>query len=69
MERHGDEIHITTEEARGGVTNHGVRYVLAIGLLLAILALSAVWITGALTGEQNPPKTSTNRPADNAAPF
>ena len=37
--------------------------------LLAILALSAVWITGALTGEQNPPQTAPNRPADNAAPF
>ena len=49
MERQGDEIHITTEEARAGTTPHIVRYVLAISLALAILALSAVWITGALS--------------------
>lgn len=49
MERHGDEIHITTEEARAGSTPHIVRYVLAISLALAILALSAVWIIGALS--------------------
>lgn len=49
MERHGDEIHITTEEARAGSTPHIVRYVLGISLTLAILALSAVWIIGALS--------------------
>jgi len=47
MEQQGDETHITTTEASGGVTNHGVRYVLLISLLLAILVLSAVWMTGA----------------------
>ena len=46
MERDGDEIHLSTEEASGGSTPHIVRYILAISLLLAILALSAVWITG-----------------------
>jgi hypothetical protein len=60
MERHGDEVHITTEEARGGVTNHGVRYVLAIGLLLAIVALSAIWITGAFEQPRYPePEAAT----------
>jgi hypothetical protein len=49
MERQGEETHITTNEARGGSTPHIVRYVLIISLLLAIGALSAVWITGALT--------------------
>jgi len=49
MERRGDEIHVTTEEASGGTTPHIVRYVLATSLLLAILALSAIWITGAAT--------------------
>jgi hypothetical protein len=33
----------------GGTTPNIVRYVLAISLLLAILGLSAVWITGAVT--------------------
>ena len=46
MERHGDEIHITTDEARGGSTPHIVRYVLGISLALVIIGLSAVWITG-----------------------
>ncbi len=49
MERQGDEIHVSSTEASGGVTHHGVRYVLAFSLLLAIALLSAVWITGALT--------------------
>jgi hypothetical protein len=48
MERQGDEIHVTTTEASGGSTPHIVRYVLAISLILAIGALSAVWIIGAL---------------------
>lgn len=52
MERHGEEVHVNSTEASGGVTRHGVRYVLLISLLLAIGLLSAIWITGALgTGE------------------
>ena len=69
MERQGDEVHVTTEEARAGETPHIVRYVLAISLLLAIAALSFIWINGALTGEQNPAQTPNGRPSDNAAPF
>lgn len=49
MERQGDEVHVTTDEARGGSTPHIVRYVLMISLSLAILAMSIIWITGALT--------------------
>ncbi len=45
----GDEIHIGTDEARSGETPHIARYVLAISLLLAIIALSLVWITGAIS--------------------
>ena len=52
MKMYGDEIHVSTTEASGGVTRHGVRYVLLISLLLAIGLLSAIWITGALgTGD------------------
>ncbi len=47
MERQGDEVHIETNEARGGSTPHIVRYVLAISLLLAVGALSLIWILGA----------------------
>lgn len=49
MERQGDEIHISTGEASGGSTPHIVRYVLAISLVLAIAALSAIWMIGAAT--------------------
>lgn len=52
MERHGKETHIPTHEARGGDTYGVVRWVLAIGLVLAIGALSLIWITGALTSAQ-----------------
>lgn len=47
MERHGDEIHLDTTEARSGVTNHGVRYVLMFSMAMAIVILSLIWITGA----------------------
>ena len=49
MERIGDETHITTTEASGGVKNHGVRYVLMFSLVIAIAVLSLIWIVGALS--------------------
>ncbi len=52
MKRQGEEVHLDTTEARSGDTPHVVRYVLIFGLLLAILALSAIWITGAVTSPQ-----------------
>lgn len=50
MERRDDEDHFGEDEASGGTKGHGVRYVLLIGLLLAIAAMSAVWIVPALAG-------------------
>ena len=49
MQRIGDETHISSTEASGGVKNHGVRYVLMFSLLIAIGVLSAIWISGALS--------------------
>lgn len=49
MLRDGEEVHISTDEARGGSTPHIVRYVLFFSLALVIVALSAIWITGAMT--------------------
>lgn len=57
MERHGEEVHVTTAEARGGSTPHIVRYVLLFSLVLAILALSAIWIIGAVTADRQPDMT------------
>ena len=34
----------STDDARGGVTGHGMRYVLAISLALAVVALVVVAI-------------------------
>lgn len=55
MERQGEEVHVTTDEARGGDTPNIVRYVLLIGLVLAIIALSVVWMTGASQAPQDRP--------------
>jgi hypothetical protein len=49
MERQGDEVHLTENEASGGEQPHIVRWVLAISLLLTVALLSAIWIIGALT--------------------
>lgn len=55
MERQGEEVHVTTGEARGGETPHIVRYVLMISLALVIVALSAIWMTGAMNAPQDRP--------------
>lgn len=47
-ERNG-EIHIDDEEASGGSKEGVVRWVLLISLLAAIIILSIIWMTGALT--------------------
>jgi hypothetical protein len=48
MHKDGDKIDVTEQEASGGVKHQGVRYVLAISLFLAIVVLSAMWMTGAV---------------------
>lgn len=68
MERQGDEVHIKTDEARGGSTPQIVRYVLAISLVLAILALSLVWISGALSRDTYPEPEALAPPTVETAP-
>ena len=43
-----DHVEVSETEASGGVKGQGVRYVLAISLLLAVILMSAVWIVPAL---------------------
>ena len=43
-----DHIEVTDEEATSAIKGQGVRYVLAISLVLAVIVLSAVWIVPAL---------------------
>lgn len=49
MERQGDEVHVSEEEASGGTQPHIVRYVLGVSLLLVVVLLSAIWIIGSVT--------------------
>jgi hypothetical protein len=49
MERQGDEVHVSEEEASGGVQPHIVRYVLGVSLLLVVVLMSAIWILGSVT--------------------
>ena len=49
MRRLGEEVHLDADEARAGDTPHIVRYVLMIGLFLAIVAMSVIWISGAVS--------------------
>ena len=65
MEQQGDELHAETDGARAGSTPNIVRWVLILGLLLAIVLLSITWITGALSmGERGSEATATDRLAD-----
>ncbi|UIP07748.1 hypothetical protein LY632_04940 [Erythrobacter sp. SDW2] len=55
-------IHIEDDEATGAVKTGAMRWVLGISLTLTIIALSAVWITGALTqGEVESEGTLSDR--------
>jgi hypothetical protein len=49
----GDEIHETAEEARAGATPNVTRWVLIFGLIGAIALLTIIWVTGALSSDQN----------------
>jgi hypothetical protein len=44
MERQGEEVHLNTEEASGGKTGMGVRYVLMLTLALVIVAFATLWL-------------------------
>jgi hypothetical protein len=59
MHREGEEVHVTTDEARGAETGTGLRYMLGFGLALVIIAMSAIWITGSLTGDKHTPENAT----------
>lgn len=51
MHKDGESVHVSEEEASGGSKEGVVRWVLIIGTLLAIGALSIIWITGALVSD------------------
>lgn len=49
MQHYEDHDELSETEASGGVKNHGVRYVLAVSLVLAIIAMSLMWIIPAIS--------------------
>jgi len=52
MDQRGDELHTSSTEATGASREGVVRWVLIIGLFLAIALLSIIWMTGALTQDE-----------------
>ncbi len=51
MHKEGESVHLSEEEASGGSKDGVLRWVLIIGTLLAIIALSTIWITGAVSND------------------
>ncbi len=49
MERQGDEVHVSQEEASAGSQPHVVRYVLGVSLILIVALMSLIWIIGSVT--------------------
>ena len=54
MHQHGDEVHATETEASGGSKEGVVRWVLILGLLLAVGFLTIIWVTGAAVQDDGP---------------
>lgn len=48
MAENNETIRINDEDARGAVSNTGLRYVLGFSLAFAVIAMSLVWIVPAL---------------------
>ncbi|HSQ96678.1 MAG TPA: hypothetical protein VLM18_11360 [Croceibacterium sp.] len=53
MPTRADEVDTEADEVRAGSTPHIVRWVLAISLLAAIVLLTAIWVIGAGSSDQN----------------
>ena len=63
MRKEGEEVHVTGTEASGGSKEGVVRWVLAGGLLLALVLMSIVWIIPALsTGDVEEEGTKPEHP-------
>lgn len=51
MERHGDQVELSSEEASGGEKRNEVRYILAISLSLVILLFAVIWGAGVMSSD------------------
>jgi hypothetical protein len=68
MENRGGEFHLDTDEARAGSTPHVVRWMLGVGLVLAIVLLSLIWITGAVGSREDARVSNIGTTANSPAP-
>ena len=46
MQKHGEEITVTEEEATNKTKPQGVRWILGISLALVIIVMTIAWISG-----------------------
>jgi hypothetical protein len=53
MQTKQDPNYTATDEIRAGSTPHVTRWMLAFGLLGAIVLLTAIWVIGAWSSDQN----------------
>ena len=53
MESPNRKVHVDSDEARAGSTPSVVRYILLISIALAIVALTVIWVTGALSSDSD----------------
>jgi len=53
MPTEGNEIHADVDDARAASTPNVVRWVLLISLVAAIVLLTAIWVIGAASSDQN----------------
>ncbi len=53
MQTNGERVHADVDEARAGSTPNIVRWVLIVSLLAAIVLLTAIWVIGAWSSDQN----------------
>jgi hypothetical protein len=49
----GDEVHVDADRARAASTPNVVRWVLIISLVAAIVLLTAIWVIGAWSSDQD----------------
>ena len=64
---HDGEIHIDEEDVSGGSKEGVVRWILGIGLLLAIVAMSLIWIIPAMTQSEEEADISSRSGTPEAA--
>lgn len=53
MQTNGEQVRAEVDEARAGSTPNIVRWVLTISLLAAIVLLTAIWVIGAWSSDQD----------------